>query len=78
MKTAISIPDEIFEKAESLSKRLKMSRSELYSNAVAKFIEQNKTKDITKLLNEVYDNNESGTDKVLHDMQLSSMDSDEW
>ncbi len=78
MKTAISIPDELFAKAERLSKRLKMSRSELYSNAVKKFIEQNKTKDITKLLDEVYEKNESGIDKALFEMQMNSADKEEW
>lgn len=78
MKTAISIPDDIFEKAEHLSKRLKMSRSELYTNAVKGFIEQNKTKDITKLLNKVYEKNESGVDKILNKMQSSSMDKEKW
>ncbi len=34
MKTAISIPDEIFEQAERLAKTRGWSRSELYANAV--------------------------------------------
>jgi predicted transcriptional regulator len=38
MKTAISIPDEIFEAAERLAKRLKRSRSEIYSRALAETV----------------------------------------
>jgi metal-responsive CopG/Arc/MetJ family transcriptional regulator len=78
MKTAISIPNHIFEKAEKLSKRLKMSRSELYSKAVNKFIEENKATDITKILNEVYKDNNSSVDKALYKMQLSGLDKEDW
>ena len=70
MKTAISIPNDVFAKAEKLSKRLKISRSELYSKAVNKFIEEKKTIDITKILNEVYNDNNSSVDKALYKMQL--------
>ena len=57
-----------------------MSRSELYSNAVKKFIEPNKSANITRLLNEVYDDNESGSDEVLLMIQKNSLDFDkeEW
>jgi predicted DNA-binding protein len=34
MKTAISLPDEVFESAEQLAKRLGKSRSELYALAI--------------------------------------------
>jgi metal-responsive CopG/Arc/MetJ family transcriptional regulator len=39
MKTAISLPDEVFEKAEATAKRLKISRSELYSRALQEFLD---------------------------------------
>lgn len=38
MKTAISVPDPVFKKADKLAKKLRMSRSELYSKAVAAFV----------------------------------------
>jgi len=38
MKTAISIPDTVFADAERLAKRLKKSRSQLYSEAVAEYL----------------------------------------
>jgi metal-responsive CopG/Arc/MetJ family transcriptional regulator len=38
MKTAISIPDEIFEEAERLAARLQQSRSEVYSRALAEYL----------------------------------------
>jgi metal-responsive CopG/Arc/MetJ family transcriptional regulator len=39
MKTAISIPDLLFDEAEKLAQRLGMSRSELYAKALAAYIE---------------------------------------
>ena len=53
MKTAISIPDEIFEEAERLAKRLKRSRSELYSRAVAEYLARHATDQVTEAMNEV-------------------------
>ena len=47
MKTAISIPDEVFEDAERLAKRLKRSRSELYSRAVAEYVARHAPDEVT-------------------------------
>ncbi len=38
MKTAISLPDELFEQGEEVAKRLSVSRSELYARALAEFV----------------------------------------
>ncbi|PYT05293.1 MAG: hypothetical protein DMF60_12445, partial [Acidobacteria bacterium] len=38
MKTAVSIPDEVFEKAERLARRMKKSRSELFSRALDEYV----------------------------------------
>ena len=40
MKTVISIPDNLFEAAEKVARRLGISRSELYQRAVARYLEQ--------------------------------------
>jgi metal-responsive CopG/Arc/MetJ family transcriptional regulator len=34
MKVAVSIPDDVFAEAEALAKRMKSSRSEIYSRAL--------------------------------------------
>ncbi|MDA2918239.1 hypothetical protein MYX76_01880 [Desulfobacterota bacterium AH_259_B03_O07] len=78
MKTAISIPNSLFTEAEKLAKRLGMNRSQLYSRAVENFVENNRSRNITKLLNDVYKKEESKVDKVLYKMQIESMDNDEW
>ena len=38
MKTAVSVPDEVFQRAERLAKRMKVSRSELYSRALREYL----------------------------------------
>ena len=53
MKVAVSIPDEIFAEAEALSKRLKSSRSEIYSRALGEFIGHHAPDRVTDLMNEV-------------------------
>jgi hypothetical protein len=53
MKIAISIPDEIFEEAESLVQRLKTSRSELYSRALTEFVGHHAPERVTERMNQV-------------------------
>ena len=53
MKTAISVPDPVFKKAEKLAKRLRMSRSQLYSRAVAEFVARCNDDAVTDAINRV-------------------------
>lgn len=53
MKTAVSIPDKVFNDAERLVARFKTSRSELYSRAVAEFIARHDEDSVTQALDEV-------------------------
>ena len=50
MKTAISIPDDIFAKAEELARRLSTSRSELYSRAIREYVAKHSSDQITEKL----------------------------
>jgi metal-responsive CopG/Arc/MetJ family transcriptional regulator len=59
MKTAISIPDEIFEEVEKYSKEHRYSRSEVFVMAVREFLEKLKSKELLDTLNEVYSEPES-------------------
>ena len=54
MKTAISIPDRVFRSAEQLAARLGVSRSQLYSNALAALVDKHQDDLITSRLNEIY------------------------
>ncbi len=80
MKTAISIPDDIFAAAEKAAKKLGVSRSELYTNAVREFVERYGREGITEKLNEVYSGSdvEVSLDKSLTEMQAASLPREEW
>jgi metal-responsive CopG/Arc/MetJ family transcriptional regulator len=53
MKVAISIPDAVFAEAEALAKRLKTSRSKIYSRALGEFIGTHAPDRVTELMNDV-------------------------
>jgi hypothetical protein len=55
MKVAVSIPDDVFAEAEALAKRMKSSRSEIYSRALGEFIGHHAPDRVTDLMNEVVD-----------------------
>jgi metal-responsive CopG/Arc/MetJ family transcriptional regulator len=78
MKTAISIPDEVFEAADRTAKKLGLSRSELYATAVHEFLERHRIEDVTSKLDEVYATTKSGLDEGLKQMQYQSLDKEDW
>jgi metal-responsive CopG/Arc/MetJ family transcriptional regulator len=53
MKTAVSIPDDVFVQAERLARRMKKSRSQLFSNALAEYIARHSPDEITEAMNTV-------------------------
>ena len=54
MKTAISVPDEIFKEVERFSREHQYSRSEVFVMAVREFLDKLKSKQILDALNEAY------------------------
>ncbi|MBI3768581.1 MAG: ribbon-helix-helix protein, CopG family [Deltaproteobacteria bacterium] len=52
MKTAVSIPDEVFEEAERLARRMKRSRSEVYSRALAEYVARHASDRVTEAMNQ--------------------------
>ena len=54
MKTAISIPDNIFIAAEQTAKKLNIPRSQLYTKAVEEYISHYDNEYVTEKLNQVY------------------------
>ena len=78
MKTAVSIADPVFRNAEQLAKRLKVSRSRLYTAAVADYIKRHRAADVTAKLNEVYGNSDSSLDEAIAAMQSRSVPRERW
>ena len=76
MKTAISIPDTIYESAEQLAHRLGESRSELYTRAVKSYVEKHQNAGVTEKLDEVYEVESSKLDQALAKLQTQSLTTD--
>jgi predicted transcriptional regulator len=54
LKTAVSIPDELFQEADALAKRSGKSRSEVYADALRDHLGRQNDASITQRLNDVY------------------------
>ena len=78
MKTAISIPDPVFQSAESLARRMGISRSELFCRAVEGYIEEHKYDRVRETLDAVYAEEPSGIDDALAEMQRASLPKEDW
>lgn len=78
MKTAISIPDEIFDAAEELARKLELSRSELYARAVAAFVERQRREDVTARLDAIYAVEDGGLDPGLERLQHEALPREDW
>lgn len=78
MKTAISVPDTLFAAAERLAKRLRISRSRLYAEALSRFVEVHNGTSITEALNRIYANEPSTLDPLLAQIQGASSTEETW
>jgi len=78
MKTAISLPDHLFESADALADRLGISRSQLYARAVEEYLAKHRDEDVTARLNDVYAEIDGGLDPALRRAQTRTLRSSEW
>jgi metal-responsive CopG/Arc/MetJ family transcriptional regulator len=53
MKTAVSIPDDVFEQVERLARRERKSRSDVFSAALREYVARHSPDEITAALDEV-------------------------
>ena len=53
MKTAVSIPDDVFEAADRLARRTKRSRSQLFSDALKEYVAKHSPEEVTEAMNRV-------------------------
>jgi metal-responsive CopG/Arc/MetJ family transcriptional regulator len=65
MKTAVSIPTQLFQQAERRARKLGVSRSELYARALERLLRQEPDQDVTKALEAVYAVEDSSLDRRL-------------
>ena len=80
MKVAISIPNDLYETVERLVRDLKLSRSELYRQALRAYVANHNELEIAASLEEVYGHGgeDSRLDPALNARQLAHLPQDEW
>jgi metal-responsive CopG/Arc/MetJ family transcriptional regulator len=79
MKTAISIPDNVFADAEKFAQRTKRSRSELYAAAVREYVARYSGDAVTEAMNSVLDEvGGTGTDPFVSLASRKTLERVEW
>ena len=78
MKTAISVPTEVFQLSERLAKKLKVSRSAVFTLGVKKLGEEFDDEQITERLNEYYSKEKAEIDPVVMRMAAVSLPKEKW
>ena len=78
MKVAISLPDTIFQAADTLAARLGVSRSRLIALALSEFIAKHRSSKVTEQLDAVYSTTDSRLDPGVRRAQRRAIGKDEW
>ena len=78
MKTAISIPEELFESAEQFARGRGMSRSELYATALRQYLREHWGADVTRRLDEIYGEESDGLEPAVARLQSRSLPEEDW
>lgn len=78
MKTAVSIPDDIFERAERLASQGRRSRSEVYASALNEYLARHARDEITEAMNQVCDKAGQNDDAFLAAAARRVLTGTEW
>ncbi len=78
MKTAVSIPDDLFAQADMLADRLGKSRSEIYREALADYVARREPGAVTRALNEVAEELVGERDEFSDESARRILEQTEW
>ena len=78
MKTAISIPDPLFKKADKLAKKRKISRSELYRQALAAYVKKEEEAALVEWIERSCDEEDASLDAFRREAARRIMRNTEW
>ncbi len=78
MKTAISLPDEVFRAAERHAGRMRKSRSQLYAEALSEYLARHAPDEVTKAMNQVMEELEEPTDPFVTTAARQILEKSEW
>jgi metal-responsive CopG/Arc/MetJ family transcriptional regulator len=78
MKTAVSVPDDVFEKVERLARRSRRSRSEVFSAALREYVARHAPDEVTESMNTVCESVSERADKFVAEAARRVLDESEW
>ncbi len=78
MKTAVSLPDDIFEEAEALAEAQRMTRSGLYTAALREYLARHRPDEVTAALDAVYASESSALDPDIAAAAARTLQRVEW
>jgi metal-responsive CopG/Arc/MetJ family transcriptional regulator len=78
MKVAVSIPDDLFESGETVSRRLKVTRSRLYATALAEYVGKHQGRKVTERLNAVYEAGATQLEPAVRRAQKRALGPETW
>jgi predicted transcriptional regulator len=78
MKTAVSIPDAVFKRAERLARRGRRSRSALFSAALEEYVARHAPDEVTEAMDHVCDAVGSGPDAFVASASRRVLENTEW
>ena len=78
MKTAISLPDELFRQAERFARHLKKSRSELYRDALREYLARHAPDEVTAAMDRVCERVDTRPDGFTRAVARRVLDDVEW
>ena len=79
MKTAVSIPDDLFAQVDRLARRSRRSRSEVYSAALREYVARHAPDEVTAALDAVMEQvGQTGPDAFAAEAARRTFDATEW
>ena len=78
MKTAVSIPDELFTRAEELARKMGKSRSQVFQEALAEYLLRRDPRAVTRAMDEAVAEIDGATDPWLEEAGRRALDRTEW
>ena len=78
MKTAVSIPDEVFEDAERFAKRTKRSRSRLFSDALREYLARHSSDEVTQAMDRAVAEIDRAGDDFVAASASRTLEQSEW
>ena len=78
MKTAVSIPDQVFEQAERLARRTGRSRSHIFSSALREYVARHSPDEVTEAMDRVCEQVDERGDQFVARAARRTLERSEW